>query len=264
MATKQTGIIKTDGRLRDNDLRAQARLAWCLAGEGTDRDAKAARHVGVSTSCIQIWRQSNEPDGQDWEQFRVELALANHQAQMDLLATHDEVQVHLEVLKASQRLLGAVSASLNEGVLYDGPLPKKGDPDTRKEVTQLWSQDGQQVTVGPLRPKTASEAVRMLSGISLTLDNSYKRVEHLLRMRGDAQKIEDEVFLLCCQVVRELWGEDGHSKFWTAVTDKNAEAAAEQSGEGQAPTRVEPKADDTVIDAEWEDDDDDAEEDNDD
>lgn len=244
--------VAIDQRLRGNDLRSQARLAWCLAGGGHDGDAKAAKDVGVSIGCIQVWRTAKEPDGQDWEQFRVQLSLGDHKAQIAMLATHDEVGVHAEIIMQAQRILGAVSAALNEGVLYDAPPPKKGTEDTRKVVPHLWDQEGKIVPVGPLRPKSASEAVRMLQGLSATLDGSYKRVEHLLAMRGDVQKVEDQVFSLCAQVVQELWGDAGAKKFWEAVI---AKGASDDGGAGnkQAAPAVEARKPAVVAyDDEWE------------
>jgi hypothetical protein len=212
--------IAVDERLRDGDKRKQVRLAWCLAGGGPDADEKVARDFGISVTCMRIWRRDKEPDGQDWEQFRIELSLASHDAQIAMLGQQDEVLVHAEIIAGAQRILGAVRAALNEGVLYDGPPPKAGVKDTRQVVAQLWAQDGAVVPVGPLRPKSAAEAVRMLQGLSATLDGSYKRVEHLLAMRGDAQKVEDEIFTLCCTIVNELWGEEAMQEFCAAARAK--------------------------------------------
>jgi hypothetical protein len=224
-------MVAVDERLRSGDLRKQVRLAWCLAGGGPEADAKCAKDFGISQTCVQVWRDGKEPDGQDWEQFRVQLSLAGHDAQIAMLAATDEVAVHAEIIRGAQRILGGLSASLNEGVLYDGPPPKNGKKDTRNVVDHLWSQDGAVVPVGPLRAKSATEAVRMYAGLSATLDGSYRRVEQLLEMRANKQKVEDDVFMLCHGTVRELWGEEGAKRFWDAVIAKGEEAKGEADGE---------------------------------
>ncbi len=233
------------------DIRAQVRLQWCLYGGGAEADAKAAKEFGISVACVKLWRKNCEPDGQNWEQFRIELALANDRAQVAMLATHNEVRVHAEIIGAAQRILGAVSASLTEGVLYDRPPPKKDEHDMRQEVKCLWTVDGREVPVGPVRPKSASDAVRMLAGLSTTLDNSYKRVEQLQEMMHNAAERESEVLMLCGDIVRSLWGDEGYQRFLSAV--------ASAGEEGEKSVAVEFEAED-VAEGEFEAEDEEQEE----
>jgi hypothetical protein len=250
MAKPLTALARTPDterdRRRDGDRRAQVRLAWCLAvsnGLSLDEAAvRVSRDTGVSAATVEMWRTERQPDGQDWEQFRVELSLANHDAQIALLASGDEVQMHVETVRVAQRLLGAVSSAISEGVLYSGPLPKKGEEDFREVVTCLWDAEGKVVPLGTMRPKSAGEAARMIGVLSDARQNALERVEKLLGATQDARAIQQAVLLTVREVVVELWGEDAAVELWEAF-------AAHQAAEDGVPT-VKPESAEDVDDDE--------------
>jgi len=262
-------MIRADGRQPglpwDNAIKQRVRIRWCLEGGLPGAIEQAADEEGVPLEIAKQWLKNREPDGTDWEIYRQRMGLSRGAVIAKLTRIDSEWEVQAEVARAARDIMIQVMATMQHGALYlrrRTAEEKKYGEDVREPVAFLYTQNDQEVQISNMRPRSLTEASKVLKEMGDVFTGSFRRLDDLDQQRGAAQAMAQQVLQECLGVVLDLYGAEQLEVFKAAlvaaeeerkVNAERLEKARENPIQAGARQRVAEEATEEFPVGEWED-----------